>query len=200
MAVLLIQILTEEDDNLFTYIGINAIAGYLEKNNVSHKIFKGQIHEILNKINNYLDPHNTQIIGINIMTPRYKESMDFIYKLRTLKNFNSNSYIIAGGPHFTLMPKLLPQEIDCAVIGDGEETFLELITTPKNKWGTIKGIAYHSGKNILLTKPRELINLDFLPFPEYECAKYKINGDSYFVSSISTSRGCPYKCIYSLMG
>ena len=196
MKTLLIQILAEEDDDNFTYIGLNAIAGYLEKNNVKYKLIKGYASDILNKIETYLDPNEKNIIGVNIMTSRYNETISFIRKLRKSKRFSSNSYIIAGGTHFTLMPKLLPPEIDCAVIGDGEETFMEILSFPQTEWPSIKGIAYHYNSEIILTPPREPIALDELPFPRFEVSKLKINGITYRASAISTSKGCPYKCIY----
>jgi len=195
MKVFLIQILSEEDDNLFTYIGLNAIAAYLEKNNIAYDLFKGNVDHVLLELEKHVDQSDYNIIGINVMTSRFKESMDFIYKLRSSQNFNS-SYIVAGGPHFTLIPESLPSEIDCAVIGEGEQTFLELIQTSRSMWKNVRGIVYSSEKGVIFNEPRELMDLDKLPFPRYESSKFKINDKYYNATAIYTSKGCPYNCVY----
>jgi radical SAM superfamily enzyme YgiQ (UPF0313 family) len=123
--------------------------------------------------------------------------------------------IILGGPHISSIPQnFLNLNFEIGVIGEGEQTTLELIDlfekegsfNPK-KLKSIKGIVYRNERNVLqITEPRPLIEpLDKIPFPARDLLKMK---EVYLVprkgsfselgiySTMLTSRGCPYNCIF----
>jgi anaerobic magnesium-protoporphyrin IX monomethyl ester cyclase len=109
-------------------------------------------------------------------------------------------YLVAGGPHVTVfVQKIFQQipELDFAVYGEGEYTFLELANALEKgaDLSGIKGLATREGVN----QPRELSKtLDAMPFP----AKHLLPTDCYRypfakngrVTTMFTSRGCPYHC------
>ena len=120
-----------------------------------------------------------------------------------VKEFNKNIPIIWGGVHPTFMPvqTLENENIDIVVIDEGDITFVELINaleTGKPLKG-ILGIAYKEDGIIHVNPKRQLIeDLDSLPYPPYELIDIKkyygfdIDGGSSI--TMSTSRGCPFKC------
>ncbi|MFA4903599.1 MAG: radical SAM protein [Desulfobaccales bacterium] len=114
--------------------------------------------------------------------------------------------IVWGGPHPTITPEqtLANENVDIVVVGEGDETFFELIQALENKGdlSTIRGLFFKNGHKIVRTEPRPLVNLeDLLPVPWHlvDVEKY-IHRDMYVKSRSrvldlgQTSRGCPFRC------
>jgi len=113
--------------------------------------------------------------------------------------------ILLGGNHITALPHTLPRCFDIAVLGEGEQTFLELLqlldTRPKPvvaDLAKIAGICFRGDNGrVVTTVPREpILNLDTLPYPDREGL-----GDRWKVPysqrvHLIASRGCPYKCTF----
>ena len=87
-------------------------------------------------------------------------------------------------------------DIDYAVYGEGEITFSEFIHFLKNerRIETINGLIYKNAENILVKNPprKQIKELDSIPFPAYDL--FKMN--KYPMHRITTTRGCPYKCVF----
>jgi len=150
------------------------------------------------------------LIGIGGLSSMYKDIKKLFYICRKL---NPNALIVCGGGFITYMPdrimKLNP-EIDIACIGEGEETWEEILKAAENKnWKNVKGICYREDGKIIFTEPRPLIpELDVIPHPAYDL----MDMDSYFKYSGSmwydgawkskirinfvTERGCPRQCTF----
>jgi len=106
--------------------------------------------------------------------------------------------IFIGGVHISLLPQTLPEVFDFAVIGEGEETLLELINLlwkegkfTYNKLKNIQGLCIRDKDKLILTPPRPFIkNLDTLPhIPRTQI-------DRSGIIHMVTSRGCCYKCSF----
>jgi anaerobic magnesium-protoporphyrin IX monomethyl ester cyclase len=85
--------------------------------------------------------------------------------------------------------------IDIVAIGEGEGTAVDIATAIRDKKAldTIKGIGFHSARQIVLTGPRERQkDLDRIPLPAYHLIDLK----KYNNGGISISRGCPYGCTF----
>ena len=117
--------------------------------------------------------------------------------------------IVVGGVHVTALPRGLPRCFDIGVVGEGEQTFVELIRLleqcPRPGPGDlakIAGLCFRSdGEQVTVTAEREPIaNLDGLPYPDREGLgdRWKIPY-SRTVHLIS-SRGCPYNCVFCASG
>jgi len=107
---------------------------------------------------------------------------------------------------------LMHPNIDFVVIGEPEQTVLELASVLEQKNAEdlkkVKGIAFVKDGKTIITPPRPFIqDLDSLPFPArhllpmdklFAAAKKRpIRGELYKpCARILTSRGCPYKCIF----
>lgn len=148
-----------------------------------------------------IDP---DIAGISCWTHTRSQS---IKTARIAKKCNPNMKILMGGPHATFFPEHMFQlaPVDVVVMGEGEQTILELVDAfESNKnLAKVKGIAFKQAGRIVKTDPRPLTeDLDSIPFPMYDdfdLKKYvpvdmpkeyrnRIN------THITTSRGCPFSC------
>jgi radical SAM superfamily enzyme YgiQ (UPF0313 family) len=115
---------------------------------------------------------------------------------------------VLGGAHAcTIGPPLLDAypAIDYLVIGEGEQTMLELARSGLRDVESIPGLACRINGTGTLKTSRELIaDLDTLPFPAYHLLpdfprRYNLPLFSYPKApntSIISSRGCPYRCSY----
>ena len=137
---------------------------------------------------------------------------------RRIKQINKDSVIIVGGPHISASPQETMErfaDFDVGVIGEGEETIVELLKSLENgvELSQIRGVVYRTGKGgnekgntpVHLTPSRELIHdLDQLPFPAHDLLEgfprsfhpppFKMA--RFPAASIVTSRGCPNRCIF----
>jgi len=118
------------------------------------------------------------------------------------------AFVLLGGVHITALPHTLPREFNAAVLGEGEETLLELAwlleadrRPSPTDLGRIAGICFRDGDAVTITAPRPaLADLDLLPWPDREGL-----GDRFkvpFARSVHliASRGCPYKCTFCASG
>jgi anaerobic magnesium-protoporphyrin IX monomethyl ester cyclase len=128
-----------------------------------------------------------------------------------VKEVDSSILTVVGGPHVTVVPIQFLEEtrnVDVAVIGEGEQTMLDIVKVfeGKKKMGDVQGIAHRKDKEIVLNSPRPFKeNLDELPFPAYhlvDMEQYldpkKIEYRSFQKRALSmiTSRGCPFNCSF----
>ena len=112
--------------------------------------------------------------------------------------FGSVHVSAVGPPLLEMFP-----QIDYLCMGEGELTMAELASG--NEPGTIDGLVWRRGDEVVANPPRENIpDLDSLPFPAYEKLAgfprgYNLPLFSYVKqpgASMITSRGCPYQCSY----
>lgn len=145
----------------------------------------------------------------------YIWNIDIITRVTAeLRKVDNNIKIWYGGPEVSYDANqclLAHPGLDGIMIGEGEQTFLELAgyyAEGCGKLKDIKGIAFKERAlissdvmkaerpnecDIKITPPRELISLDVIPFP-YENIKDFTNRIIYYESS----RGCPFSCSYCL--
>ncbi|MHB0995596.1 MAG: B12-binding domain-containing radical SAM protein [Elusimicrobiales bacterium] len=124
--------------------------------------------------------------------------------------------VIMGGPHPSSDPEAVlgDPNADAAAIGEGEETFAELvrvIASEGPRWlepkviREVAGLAVRGEGGVEYTRPRPPVqDLDSLPFPAWDLIDYKkfwTTGGMATVGirpylPIFTSRGCPYQCVF----
>ncbi len=93
---------------------------------------------------------------------------------------------------------------DYIIVGEGEQTLLELVQafeTEQDDISAIAGLVYKEGERITKTTARKVLHhLDELAIPAWDLVdmqRYKkawISSTGYFSINMSTTRGCPYKC------
>lgn len=130
-----------------------------------------------------------------------------------VKRINSRILTLVGGPHSSALPRMTLREFpsfDATVVGEGEETLLDLCRN-LDRGSPIEGIP---GVVSLRGEPgtrRSLIpDLDRLPHPARELldrdlyrkfhATRGIDPRRHSATPVYTSRGCPQKCIFCAVG
>ena len=154
-----------------------------------------------------IEAHDPSVILIGSVTANFSIAMDI---LKEAKAKNPLVITIIGGPHVSVNPESAfeqPAIVDYAVIGEAEETIKELIPLikgkPSIKREEIKGLMYVADGQKVRTTPRDVVKeLDTLPLPAYHLfpmEKYHSYGwldlGKKF-TTMTTSRGCPFKCSF----
>lgn len=200
--LLLINPPTDTLQNKPTPLGLMYISSFLEEKGFKIKILDLSMHNLNDgQILDWIKKINPRKIGISCM------SVDFNFLKRItkkIKTFFKDIQLITGGVHPTAMPQevLNTTSIDVLVIGEGENTLLELMKDYNLK--DIKGIAYMKNKKMVVNEPREFIeDLDKLPFPARHLLpplkNYSLSMDWEGRKPsvvLFSSRGCPFNCIY----
>ena len=196
--------IVDEEQGFFPHLGVMYMASFLREN-TDHKV--RILDTIVNRydykdIERELTKYNPDVVGIPALTFNIIDTL----KVAALsKKVNNECKIILGGPHVNLFPNetITQKNIDFLVLGEGEITFTELVDSLNNKTPLkkVKGVVFKEGGKIIKTEPRPLINdLDNLPFPARDLTQYK----KYYsllakrspITTMFTSRGCPYKCVF----
>ncbi len=133
--------------------------------------------------------HQKVVLGISFFTTQLWEINDLLQLLRA--KYKERVLFIAGGPHPTGDPKgTLKMGFDIVVVGEGEETLIEILCNVKNNknFDAIRGIAYFNKDKILITsKKRRWIDLDKYPPLPIKNVKF---------GAIEITRGCPFACYF----
>jgi len=138
----------------------------------------------------------TQDIGEAIRYAKFIKSFE--------RRINDTLPVILGGVHISTY-RVLPEPFDIGVIGEGERTMLELVSTNGPEWHRINGVCFNVNGKTQFTEPRALIKvLDTIPIPDRDIA----NMDYYTTPqqivpyhsgrtlTMMTSRGCPFNCVF----
>jgi len=136
----------------------------------------------------------------------FDSDVAFIQSLK--KSFPKLKSIIIGN-HITLYPdiSLKKKGVDYLILGEPELTLKEMFVRLKNKKSLdeLHGIAFRKGKKILINnRSLPIEDLDVLPFadrrliPRAEYFNPLVKALPY--TTMNTSRGCPFSCIYCAAG
>jgi anaerobic magnesium-protoporphyrin IX monomethyl ester cyclase len=136
------------------------------------------------------------------------ELKNTIMLVERIKEKDPSFPVILGGPHCTILPQhaLQTHPADICVQGEAEYRIPKILDAVQGKQElkTIPGIAYRKGSEVLITEPPSQIeDLNQLPFPSRHLVdKYEygfMHGAKIAkgkVTSLLTSRGCPFHCRY----
>ena len=148
---------------------------------------------------------NPDVVGFSCTTSSFLEGYAIASRVKELK---PHVRIVFGGAHACSSGASLLDSfpaVDYLVIGEGELTFAELVSSGFRNVESIPGIGLRRGGKGVLSSARENIpDLDSLPFPAYNLLpdfprRYNLPLFSYPRApntSIISSRGCPYQCSY----
>ncbi len=150
-----------------------------------------------------------QVVGITSLFSKQFKNVLLISRL--VKNIDKKIVTVVGGEHpSATVPACMQEEnIDFVVVGEGEQSFLQLLAElqEENDFSKIDGLAFRKNGKIVVNEKTEFIeNLDKLPFP----ARHLLPVEKYFNTStpqsltfqhkrhtsLSTSRGCSCKCVF----
>jgi len=174
------------------FYSLNAIAGALEIDKIFESIdfyFLSSQNELLETLKDIVKSYNKIIVAISFFTTQLFKIRELVDKLR--HRFQEKCILIAGGSHPTGDPfGALKIGFDVVVIGEGEETIIELMNRLiiNEKISDLGGIAYKNEYNeCISTGKRALIDLNkYPPFP--------IKNTRF--GAIEITRGCPFVCYF----
>ncbi len=151
-----------------------------------------QVRQLLKKL-------RPEALGISQFTHNRMESL----KLAALaKELDAGCFVVLGGPHAThAWLELLAghQELDAVVLGEGEETLVELLAARQagRALSEVAGIAYRQGESALQSARRAAIaDLDLLPMVGADTGESVGVDWRRQLEFVITSRGCPASCLF----
>jgi anaerobic magnesium-protoporphyrin IX monomethyl ester cyclase len=195
----------EADSGSYPPIGMLYIAAYLEKNTAHEVKVLDAYTEGMNhaQVKEYLEKEKPDIVGIYISTYYLADGLK---TAENVKSVNRSIVTVAGGPHPALYPfeTAAVPSIDYVMVGEAEKAFTEFAgyiekKEPARADAMPSVLTKRSPKDKQLEFGR-LENLDELPFP----ARHLLNGGKYRsilakrnpITTVITSRGCPYRCYF----
>jgi len=173
-------------------IGLYYIGALLKENNYDVEILNWHnVNKTPQKIEETLKERKPDVIGFSIVHANRWGGIDIS---KIAKQILPGVKIVFGGIGTTfLWEQLLThfKEIDFAVLGEGEYSFLNLIRCIEKEnydgINKIDGIAFRKGGKVVKTSSAEVIQeLDRLPMP----SKY------FELQHMISSRGCPANCTF----
>lgn len=143
--------------------------------------------------------------GFNYLTKMCLTNMrEAAFRMAEIAKSNGTTVIMSSSDAADHYEKYLNHGVDFVVIGEGEITLRELISSldnDKTKLNEIDGLAFKDLDKIIRTSGRQIIKeLDSFPMPAWDLIdvpSYKniwIENRRYFSLNIATTRGCPFKC------
>lgn len=148
---------------------------------------------------------NPEIVFLECSTPSINHDLSTAKKL---KDELQGIFVAFIGPHPTYFHKETLKEhkfVDAIVRGEFDYTIRDLSLTllEGKELNGVDGVSYRDKNRIYVNKDRSLIqNLDALPFPARDKVKSHSYREAVFTgkkcTTIVSSRGCPYRCVFCL--
>jgi len=211
--VLLIQVPFKHQETVFP-LGLAYIAGFIKQKGYEVAVIDGHTdrvskEEMLGRIRTV----DFDIVGISAMANRYQY---VAWLSQEIKRIRDVPIVVGNGlgtGSYNVLLETIP-EVDFCVIGEGEETFLDILERGYTGRQDILGVAYRENGSIKVN-PKRLPRLDInlLPWPAYELfdmEKYTRESSDFLdtgyftvrgnrnlrrkIFFTITARGCPYQC------
>lgn len=177
------------------------------KRNLFERFYRGQDFQkelYFSRVVESLQALRPKFVGISIFTLDYFLGMELAAYIK--KNYDCQ--IVMGNVHASLFPEdcIFPgSPVDFVVVGEGEETLVELLETSKKSSSleNVAGLCFLKEGNFFKTTNRQIMNIAELPLIPFE----KIDMEYYLkprqilirdlvISGVDlfTGRGCPFFC------
>ena len=200
MRFLLINPFYPMSENPSPPLGLAYIAAVLERMDIEVEILDFVVFPYSKKfLETRLKNFLPDVVGFTSVTMNFN---DAVLIMTDLKEINPEIFTVMGGPHVTFCAAETLQtvpELDCVVLGEGEETIVELAKAldKGHKLESVEGIVYRDGNEIRHTGARKHpLDIDSLPIPARHLlpmARYRALG---LYVTMTTSRACPFNCIF----
>jgi radical SAM superfamily enzyme YgiQ (UPF0313 family) len=195
----------ERERGRYPPLGLAYIAAMLTKNGYNTKVYDADVEKAgFYGLKRIIERYSPDIVGITTTSFTFLQAK---LTAQIVRKLLPEAVILIGGPHVSIYPEeiLLNTVFDIAIVGEGENTIVELVEKleTNSNLDSVKGIVFRRNGKIYQTEPRPLIeDLDSLPFPERGLLPNKRYfypfGKSNPFTTIITSRGCPFSCIFCL--
>lgn len=194
-------------------LGTLYAASWLRQHGYAVALFDAMLAESENEWAQALDEHRPQYAILYEDNFNYLSKMCLLrmreaaFKMIEMAKSRGCVVILCGADATDHYVDYLNQGADYCLLGEGEETLLELLRTlsgaaaPSNgeeAAGRIIGLA--SRHTLLPSRRPDISDLDQLPFPAWDLIdveryrKLWLDRHGYFSMNMVTTRGCPYHC------
>jgi len=193
-------------------LGTMYAASYMRENGYDVALFDAMLAESTNEWGDALNEHQPDFAII------YEDNFNYLSKM-CLLNMREAAFdmigmakaqnctvIICGSDATDHADAYMTAGADYVLLGEGEETLLELMTSESNgeppDYAAISGLVYQSETAVFVHNPRRPVmkQIDKIPFPAWDLIdveryrKIWLDQNGYYSMNISTTRGCPYHC------
>jgi radical SAM superfamily enzyme YgiQ (UPF0313 family) len=210
MKILLINPLTLEDSmvNITPNLGLGYIAASLRNNGFQVEIWDGvKKHMSKKQLDERLNDLDYNVAGFQVYTRSVREVQK---GLEMVKSINPEVITVLGGPHPSGDPEgsMKYLKTDYAFRGEAEIGFVQLLNklTGKgnNPFEEINNLIWKNDGNVVCNPLRPIEDLDVVGMPawdminpnDYPYAPIGAFSKQFPLTSISTTRGCPYRCTF----
>ena len=193
----------ERSRGIYPSLGLLYIASALESKKHRVKVIEYDLERAPEEVfESALRSFKPEVVGIYTMTWTFRQSCAMVKKVRELL---PSAKTIAGGPQVASFPFLSVHygEFDYAVVGEGEETIVELIEAIEegNDVRTVRGIVFKDQGRVVHTAQRPYLeDINRIPFPARHLVPMDHFRDVFTreekFATMMGSRGCPFDCIY----
>ncbi len=186
-------------------LGLLQLAGYIEAH-TPHRV------EVLDtqprgwdytELQRQLASRPFDVVGVTAMTFTL---VDVMLTCQAIRHVRPEAKIVLGGPHVHLYPEetISRPEVDFLLLGEGEIAFADFLgkLDRPDLWPGVPGLVYQDEGGRFRSNgiAPSSSDLDGLGFP----ARHKVRLDDYTsllgrtnrVTTMFTSRGCPYRCTF----
>ncbi len=189
-------------------LGIAYIASMLEKDGHNVKIIDGPAWATIlgydfTDLERDIKEFAPDVVGISASTSQIDHAKRAI---SIAKYVNKKCVVILGGTLISADPKALLkfEQVDFGVYGEADLTFSEILKTVEAKKSVegMEGVIWRENEDVRFLKPKVITELDQIPMPARHLLRMEIyrpspaNYRRLPATTIMTSRGCPYQCIF----
>lgn len=179
-------------------LGLASIGSVLEQHGIEVRILDFVVfpysYKFLEQVCNDYAP---DIVGATSVTMTFHHAIRII---QDAKAINPDIITVMGGPHTSFQWKetmALYPDLDIIAIGEADDTLVHIIRAlEKNNLRDVRGIVYRNGSGFEPTDRKGFMDMGGLPIPARHLlplGRYRSLG---MPVSMTTSRGCPYQCIF----
>ena len=190
---------------LYPPLGLLYIAATLEKEGHQVQILDSQALNLMTQeTKKEIRKAKPDIVGITAMTPTVKGAFE---AARLSKEIYPDVPTVLGGVQLSLYSEatVSNQYVDFGINGEGEHVMIDLLKALNSgkDFSKITGLIYKENGKVKTNGFRIVEDLDSLPFParhlvrtgDYSCVIAKDP-----MTTLMTSRGCPYRCGFCFKG
>ena len=182
-------------------LGLLYLSAWLKRDGVSVEVFDTTF-ATRSELHRKLATEHAGVLGLYTNLTTRTSLLDIV---RTAKQYGWT--VVLGGPESANYPgEYLARGADVIVIGEGEQTFAELLTAldargPHALHG-VNGIVFREedGRRVETPAREQIADLDSIPWPDRDSIDLPRYVDTWRTHhgsgsvNLITARGCPYKC------
>lgn len=195
-------------------LGLAYLAAVLERENFKVKIIDA-VTSLMGEegILKTVSEERPKVVGITVTTP----TLRVVYRLvQRLKEIGPQMVIVLGGPHISAQPEIISSlKVEFGFRGEAEEGLPKLVKsiveeqrsthlpvhgcTQIGAFPDIPGLVWLEDREVRMNSHPVISRLDSLPFP----ARHLLDNGRYInptcsakTTSLITTRGCPYNCLF----